>query len=84
MPPVIDPKEAMVKILQYAVENGMTTLTITATLQQRLLYQGNISITSLVGGKDYSLDNVLLPNLVISKTLDIVKYDVVVQRVNLV
>lgn len=81
---IIDPNTAMCNIFEYIVANGIAAITIKATLEQRLKYRGNIIITPLAESiDDCVLLNVALPTYVINKIGDIVKYDFVFTRVNI-
>lgn len=80
---IIEPNDALCQILDYIVANGVDTIVISATLEQRVKMFGNLLVEPLSDAPAFSLVNVCLPNLVTAKIHDVIKYEFDVCRLNI-
>lgn len=86
MPPTVylDPEQAICKIFEYSVKNGMKSLMITATLEERVNHVGAITVTPFSSDlTPLELPHVCLPTWVTRQAQLVVNYPVAIYRTNL-
>lgn len=81
---VLDPERALVHIFEYAIKNGMVSILITSTLEQRMNSVGELTVTPFVEDLEpLVLKCVALPTWVARQSQMNVNYPVSIMRANI-